>query len=304
MLRSGSAVGPGGSAGPAGPSLPTGAVAPVAHRHVGVVVPAHDEADRLGRCLRSIAAAAEVARQVCGVSVDVVVVLDDCSDGTASVAGAAGVRTVATAVGNVGAARALGTAAVLDRVAPGTPTWLVTTDADTTVPRGWLVGHLRRAARGADLVVGTVEVGGWSGWPSGLAAAFTADYGTASDGDGHPHVHGANLGISATAHRRIGGFAHLAVAEDHQLVLDAIAAGLRVDRTRSVPVRTSARPDGRAAGGFSARLAELADPVRSPGPVDGDGDVDVDVDVEIDVDRDVDVYVDLDGDGDGAACSR
>lgn len=246
--------------------------AAVAHRHVGVVVPAHDEAERLGRCLRSIAAAAEVARRVCGVSVDVVVVLDDCSDGTAAVASAAGVRTVATAVGNVGAARALGAAAVLDRVATGTPTWLVTTDADTTVGVDWLVGHLRRAAGGADLVVGTVEVGDWSGWPAGLAAAFTARYGTPSDGDAHPHVHGANLGISAAAHRLIGGFAALAVAEDHRLVEDAVAAGLRVDRTRSLPVRTSARPDGRAAGGFSARLAELAAPVRSADPVDGDRD--------------------------------
>lgn len=248
---------------------PSGVLAPVPHRHVGVVVPAHDEADRLGRCLSSIAAAAGVARQVCGVSVDVVVVLDACSDGTAAVAGAAGVRTVATSVRNVGAARALGTAAVLDRVATATPTWLVTTDADTTVPRDWLVGHLRRAARGADLVVGTVEVGDWSGWPAGLAAAFTADYGTPADGDDHPHVHGANLGISAAAHRRIGGFAALAVAEDHRLVRDAVAAGLRVDRTRSVPVRTSARPDGRAAGGFSAHLAELADGDRVAELADG-----------------------------------
>ena len=270
MLRSGGTV---RHAGPVSPSLPTGATATVAHRHVGVVVPAHDEADRLGRCLSSVAAAADVARQVCGVSVDVVVVLDDCRDGTAAVARAAGVRTVETDVGNVGAARALGMAAVLDRVATGTPTWLVTTDADTTVPRGWLVGHLRRAGRGADLVVGTVEVRDWSGWPDGLPATFAAEYGTPADGDTHPHVHGANLGISATAHRRIGGFAHLAVAEDHRLVRDAVAAGLRVDRTRSVPVLTSARPDGRAAGGFSARLAELADPVRPSGE-DGPAGVD------------------------------
>jgi len=242
---------------------------PVVHRHVGVVVPAHDEADRLGRCLDSVAVAADVARQLYGLSVEVVVVLDDCRDGTASVAAAAGVRTVATAGRNVGAARALGMATVLDRVATGTPTWLVTTDADTTVPPGWLLGHLRRAGRGADLVVGTVEVGDWSQWPVGLRATFTADYGTPADGDGHPHVHGANLGISAAAHRRIGGFAHLAVGEDHRLVADAVAAGLRVDRTRSLAVRTSARPDGRAAGGFSARLAELADPIGSTRPVDG-----------------------------------
>src|SRR5690606_39684918 len=36
--------------------------------------------------------------------------------------------------------------------------------------------------------------------------------------DGHPHVHGANLGVSAAAYRAVGGFPPLAAHEDQALV--------------------------------------------------------------------------------------
>ena len=74
----------------------------------------------------------------------------------------------------------------------------------------------------------------------------------------HPHVHGANLGLSAAAYRAAGGVPHIDLAEDHAL-WDAVgAAGLRRVGARRPPVVTSSRPDGRAAGGFSDLLRSLS----------------------------------------------
>lgn len=243
-------------------------VRPVA-RHVGVVVPAHDEQESLPACLAALRVAARVARVAAGVTVELLVVLDDCRDATAGMAARAGVRTVETAARNVGVARAAGMAAVLARApAPGT-TWLATTDADSAVGPGWIAGQLALAGAGADLVVGTVEVRDWSAWPPGVAIAHAAGYGVREstdlrDGRGsagaeHPHVHGANLGIAALAYGRLGGFAPLAVGEDHRLVDQAVAAGMRVARTRHLPVATSARRHARAPHGFSSHLAALAE---------------------------------------------
>lgn len=247
---------------------------------VGVCVPAHDEQERLGPCLAALARAAVrlsgpagPGRRPGGVTrsrVEVVVVLDDCSDGTAAVAAAAGVRTVVTAGRNVGAARAAGMRALL--AGRPAPDWLVTTDADSEVPADWLLAHEAAAAAGHEVFVGTVTVADWSGWPVATALTHRSRY--AAGGDPHPHVHGTNLGISAAAYRRIGGFAPLAVGEDRRLVEDAERAGMSVLRTRTGPVLTSARPDGRAPAGFSADLVRLdrsvaparaGDGPRSPG---------------------------------------
>lgn len=233
---------------------------------LGVCVPAHDEQQRLGACLRALArATARLTRAGGGVRVEVVVVLDDCSDGTGAVASATGVRTVTTRARNVGAARAAGMRALLR--SRSTPTWLATTDADSRVPLDWLIAHAAAAGAGVDVLVGTVAVADWSGWSVATAVAHRARY--AAGGDPHRHVHGANLGISAAAYRRLGGFAPLAVGEDHRLVAEAERAAMSVLRTRAVPVRTSARPQGRAPAGFSADLVGLDRAVGARRPVDG-----------------------------------
>lgn len=242
---------------PTTPSLPRG------YDRVAVVIPAHDEQQLLPDCLRSLGRAAAVARGTWSrLVVDAVVVLDDCRDGTAAVAAAAGIRTIATAARNVGTARAVGARALLTEALAGhwspARTWLAGTDADTRVGPEWLVRQLGFAADGAELVVGTVRVTDFSMWPDGTGAAFDRAYRGDPDAE-HPHVHGANLGINGGLYLRLGGYPPVRVGEDHRLVAAAVAAGVRVLRTRQVPVVTSARPDGRASGGFSSRLAELAE---------------------------------------------
>ncbi|MGW5877059.1 hypothetical protein ACWFMI_10995 [Nocardiopsis terrae] len=59
-------------------------------------------------------------------------------------------------------------------------------------------------------------------------------------------MHGANLGVRASAHLACGGFPEPASAEDHALVAASAAGGYRVSRPRDLRVATSARRASRA----------------------------------------------------------
>ena len=149
-------------------------------------------------------------------------------------------------------------AEVLSRTRPLTPeqVWLATTDADTLVRPAWLRQQLHYAERGWDAVVGTVTVSDWTEHPPGLPPLFRDRY--ASDGDAHPHVHGANLGFSAAAYLAAGGFGPGVTAEDHALVRALTSVGSRILRTTTVSVVTPARRCARAPQGFSQLLSGLA----------------------------------------------
>jgi len=75
--------------------------------------------------------------------------------------------------------------------------------------------------------------------------------------DGHPHVHGANMGFSTVAYRQCGGFAPLATGEDVALIQAMHGAGMQVARLASPRVMTSARRHARAPHGFSEFLRRL-----------------------------------------------
>ncbi|HEX7356053.1 MAG TPA: glycosyltransferase family 2 protein [Mycobacteriales bacterium] len=218
---------------------------------VRVVVPAHDEEALIDGCLAALGtAAAQVP-----VPVDVLVVLDACSDATASVCARHGARTVSVPWRNVGAARAFGFAGAQEP-----DVWLATTDADSRVAPDWLTAQLHLADSGADAVLGVIDVDDWSAHRPGIREAFLRLYdGTERGRTGqHRHVHGASLGVRASAYRRVGGFAPLAVGEDRDLAdrLDA-EPGLTVVRSTAVRATTSARRNPRAAGGFGDLLAAL-----------------------------------------------
>lgn len=219
---------------------------------LGVVIPAHDEADLLGDCLDAL----ERATRWVGdrALVRPLVVLDACTDASAAVAGAHHVGTLTVDARCVGRARDAGCRALLDGHHPR-PGWLATTDADSRVPPDWLLVQLEACETGADARVGTVYVDDWA--EHGLAAPlwFRDVYDRVTDP--HPHVHGANLGLRADAYRGCGGFGDLPTGEDHALVAALDAGGFTVHRTRRSPVRTSSRRIGRAANGFAARLTHL-----------------------------------------------
>jgi glycosyltransferase involved in cell wall biosynthesis len=230
-------------------------------RAVAVVVPARNERERLGRCLEAIRAAA--ARV--DVPVHVLVVLDRCTDGTEAVLDAhpdvrrVVVRTpvlrATSSTPGVGWARRLGSRTALRQLHQLAPErlWLASTDADSTVPSQWLAHQLSWAGRGADLVLGTVQL-------DVEHPKWNALYANGIGPDGtHVHVHGANLGIRASVYRSAGGWPAVTAHEDRHLAAAVRGRdGVRVTTTSAHPVRTSARLTARAPHGLASDLRGLA----------------------------------------------
>ena len=213
---------------------------------IAVIVPAHNEAAGIGRCLASIA---EAARHPAlnGEAVVTVVALDDCSDDTAAHCRLPGVVTTCVQARCVGIARACAAELALAMGAR----WIASTDADSRVPPDWLAGQL---GSNSEAFCGMVAVDDWLDYPESVQRAYGRGHRLR---DGHRHVHGANLGISAQAYRRCGGFLPLPCGEDVALIDAAAAAGCRIAWQAQPLVLTSARRHARAPGGFSRFLQQL-----------------------------------------------
>lgn len=217
---------------------------------IAIIVPAHNESQHIARCLFSLHCAARCPG-LAGEAVRIFVVADACTDDTAATAGRWGATVLASAARNVGSARALGAQAALDAGAR----WLAFTDADTTVAQDWLAQQL---ALDSDAVCGTVAVHSWSAWGR-LAQAMQLHFAsTYFDRDGHRHIHGANLGVSAAAYRSAGGFCALVSSEDVALVRALEESGARIAWSAAPRVATSARKQFRAPDGFGATLLQMA----------------------------------------------
>ncbi len=218
-----------------------------------VVVPAHDEESLLPACLASTGRAlAAVRRAHPELVLRRTVVADTCRDATVALARSAGADVVEVDARCVGLARQAGVdhaARLAADVAPQR-VWLAHTDADTVVPEHWLLAQLELARQGVAMVVGSVV-------PSNDAPVPPGWHERHDLGEGHPHVHGANLGLTLAAHRDAGGFPALPLHEDVLLVAAVKGAGFRWCATDTTRVTTSARRHGRAPGGFAAYLAAL-----------------------------------------------
>ena len=213
---------------------------------IAVVIPAHNEAQYIGTCIRSLQRASRCP-DLAGEPVAIVVVLDACTDATARTAQGLGVTTLSCEARNVGRARALGAQWAIEHGAR----WLAFTDADSVVAPDWIAEQL---ARRSEVVCGTVSVDDWSGYGDHMARHFHATY---TDADGHRHVHGANLGVCARAYARAGGFRPLANHEDVALVAALMDCGASIAWSAAPRVVTSARREFRATGGFGATLAQV-----------------------------------------------
>jgi len=220
---------------------------------LGIVVPAHNEEAYLPRCLAALQTAASHPA-LGGEPVLIHIVLDDCDDGSEDILKRWQMRQrlvhVQVTVSysqidkrKVGAARAAGA----DRLVRLGARWLAFTDADTEVSPGWLVEQL---ALEVDVVCGSVAVDDWSphaGHAALLRTHFSENY---NDRDGHRHIHGANLGVSAAAYIEAGGFESVPCHEDVYLVAALERIGARFAWSAAPRVVTSARTDARARGGF------------------------------------------------------
>lgn len=221
-----------------------------------VVVPARNEEELLPRCLSALAVA---VGNVGGVSgqvppvIDVVVVLDRCTDGTAAIAADwPRFASISTNGGAVGVARRAGVRHLLsspDRFT--STTWIASTDADSAVPPNWLSVQIAFARNSVDLVLGTVVPD--DGLSDGARQRWDAQHRLV---EGHTHVHGANLGVRADRYRHAGGFARVDEHEDVRLVSALRDLGVSEIRTELIPVLTSGRLTGRTPAGFAGYLRD------------------------------------------------
>jgi len=216
---------------------------------IGVLIPVHNEEQLLDECLRTVLEAGRhpaLARE----PVLILVVLDSCTDASADVARQHDVATLEVSVRNVGQARAAGATLLLERGAR----WIACTDGDSSVAPDWLVEQL---ALDADAVCGTVTPGQWGDdIPLEAQIRYQQRY---QQRDGHRHIHGANLGVSAEAYTLAGGFPPLACHEDVQLIRQLELSGARIAWSCRPRVTTSIRLNARASGGFADYLRTLAD---------------------------------------------
>ncbi|CAN5696032.1 glycosyltransferase [soil metagenome] len=213
---------------------------------IGIIVPAHDEQHSIEACIRSLRKAA-VHPDLRGEPVDIFVALDACSDTTGASARRLGAHTLEVRARNVGLARQAGAQAAVDAGAR----WLAFTDADSVVAPGWLAAQL---ALGADAVCGTVTVADWGNYGARVHRDYLQRY---VDADGHSHIHGANLGVSARAYAVAGGFLGLETGEDVALVEALQNSGARIAWSNAPRVVTSARANFKAPGGFGAHLQRI-----------------------------------------------
>lgn len=218
-----------------------------------VVVPAHDEEERIGATVASVLrSAAHLATTAPDVAVRLIVVADGCTDATVERARAAGAEVLELERCGVGAARAAGIAHALGSVSGSVPddrVWLANTDADTVVPEKWLLEHVEHA-RHHDALVGTVRPD-----PSDLSPEMYGRWQrTREREESIGSIHGANLGVRASAYLAAGGFGGEPLHEDVLLVERLHAAGARVGATDRGEVTTSGRRRNRVDGGYGPYL--------------------------------------------------
>ena len=216
---------------------------------IGILIPAHNEEALLDESL-SAALRASKHGLLAGEPVEVLVVLDSCTDRSAHIVSQYPVLSLHIEARNVGQARAAGAQHVAG--ARRTLDLLLPTPTVVSPMTGWW----RSWASGADAVCGTVTVERWhESFDEAAQIRYHRHYRAC---DGHRHIHGANLGISADAYRWAGGFKPLACDEDVQLVRELELAGANIAWSHRPQVLTSARLDSRARGGFGDYLRHLA----------------------------------------------
>jgi glucosyl-3-phosphoglycerate synthase len=238
-----------------------------------VVVPARDEAQRIGACLLALAH----QRGVPPASYEVIAVLDGCRDTTADVVREVGdgephlrVHVIAlTDSQGVGRARRAGMEEACARLLSlGRDEGLIaSTDADSIVADDWLACQLALAHGGARAIGGHIELHAHEQGELAIEALqererraavrmrAVLEHAQPAVNTEHHQFSGASLALTAETYRRCGGLPVCAALEDEALEQALQARGVAIHRSRSVRVSTSARTDGRAPRGLAHDLA-------------------------------------------------
>ena len=106
-------------------------------KKIGIVIPAHNEADSISTCLDAIKQA--ISQLSSDIAVQTVVVLDSCDDDTLSKVQNAHVDWLCCEFRCVGKVRDLGVRYLIEQGAD----WIACTDADSMVEADWLVAQIK-----------------------------------------------------------------------------------------------------------------------------------------------------------------
>ena len=235
-----------------------------------VAIPARNEAEEIGLCLRAIANQQGAAADA------VVVCLNNCTDASADVVRAEAkslpfpvlaleiVLPPERAWAGVARGIALNHAAGL----AGPDGVLLTTDADGRAAPGWLAANLAAMRDGAEAVAGQadIEPEGARRIPPHLHAAdadeciYAAlldelrsllDPDPADPWPRHDEHSGASIAVTVAAFRRAGGIPAVPLAEDRAFFAALRRVDARIRHARDARVVVSARIEGRAPGGMA-----------------------------------------------------
>lgn len=258
-----------------------------------VAVPARNEAERIGRTVRALAAQVGAGGQPLE-GYEVWILVNNSSDQTAqralrAIPAGRPVRVVTQTLppgdANVVGARRAALELAAARLGGNPDGLIVSTDADSVPAPDWL-RHLQAAFRlGADAACGRILLcpEERARLPGPVRRVYLQDaaYRLAAErltarlnpdpADPWPRHHqhfGANLALTLRAYRRVGGVPDVPHLEDVALIQGLRRHDLRIRRTPHARVHTSARLTGRVLLGLSTQLSEWhADPAawRVPG---------------------------------------
>jgi len=259
--------------------------APSASLRASVVVPARDEEELVGACLRALAGQAGVGPE----EYEVLLVLDGCTDGTEARAGEVaaahhGLRLYALEGPGAGSglARRVGMEAACLRLlhAKGPDGLICSTDADTVVAPDWLAAQLRAVDEGARAIGGRIDLADADTLPPGVLRwhaensrlryqRLLSEPGRSGRAE-HWQFSGASLALTAEAYKKVGGLRPSEALEDEHLKEVLRENGVPIEHLLSVRATTSPRLEGRATRGLSYDLsrAALGYPARAAGNPD------------------------------------
>ena len=240
-----------------------------------VAVPAKDEADRIGACLRALALQADTMADA------IVLVVNNTTDATADV-----VRALLPSLpvpvhliehdfpperASAGSARRMAmerAASMFSEAGRGEAGVVLTTDADGRVPPDWVAANLRHIRGGADVVAGRVVLDAIDAVliPPKLHAddALECAYAAALDEIAalmdpdpcdpwprHTEHAGASIAVTVDAYWRAGGMPAAPLAEDRRFFAKLRQIDARIRHATDIEVVVSGRLVGRAEGGMA-----------------------------------------------------
>ena len=259
-----------------------------------VCIPARDEAERLPRLLRSLAAQTGLPAGLSG-ALRVVVLANNCTDGTpdivrrleaegalASLALRLLEVRVEGAEAHVGTARRMALEAGADWLAEDGAAEdgvLLTTDADAWAPPDWIAANLA-ALEQADVVGGRLVIDADAEiapaladlharieryWSAVRALEDILDPPAHDPAPRHGDHTAASLAMRAGLYRAVGGLPAIPCGEDNALVARLTRAGARLRHCPRVKIHVSDRHEGRVTGGMATEMARRAEAVRAGG---------------------------------------